>query len=173
MYIQILIPTTREQYRRLYSFAGEYIYANSEFSVENRNVCDRMAIDLITSTAKIIFLIFFSIFLAVCAPLYINFFTDGNEMLIPIILPFVDPETRNGFFINLANQLIIAFFGSIAIPATEVITCVLRNNILVAAAVIENTIKELEDVIAHCKGFSVDHHRQFQNIILKTLDFDR
>lgn len=140
------MPNTRKEYRRLYNFAGHFIYANSKSSLRNHSVCDRMAIDLLFSSLKT------------------NTF---------VILPFVDPDTENGFYLNLANQLITASFGAIAVPAIELVTCVLKNNVLATAAVVKNSILELKNQMESDGLFAMDRMWKFRNIILKTLDFDR
>lgn len=173
MYLIILMPNTRKEYRRLYNFAGHFIYANSKSSLRNHSVCDRMAIDLLFSSLKTNTLLVFSISLSVCVPMYKMFYTDEREMFIPVILPFVDPDTENGFYLNLASQLITASFGAIAIPAIELVTCVLKNNVLATAAVVNNSILELKNQMESDGLFTMDRMWKFRNIILKTLDFDR
>lgn len=157
----------------MYNFAGEYIYANSHTSPKNHSVCEQMAILLATSSFKTNALIVFSMNLICSAPLYKLFFTDENEMVIPVILPFIDPETPNGFYINLANQLFICAYGVITIPATELITCVLKNTISVSAAVIENTLLEFEGLLMENEELSSKRSWQFRNIVLKILDYER
>lgn len=66
------------------------------------------------------------------------------EMTIPVILPFVDPDTKNGFFINLTSQLVTCAFGIIIIPVGEQVTVVIKNNILAAAAMIDSDITTLK-----------------------------
>lgn len=173
LYIIILKPTTRKLYRHMYNFAGDCIYANSDISRENECVCNEMAIQLIRSSIKIKMLILFSIFLTCCAPLYKIFFTDENDMIIPVLLPFVNIETQNGFYINLANQLVTCGYGVIIIPGTELITCVLKNAVSVTAAVIRNSTLEFSNEMQKNNTFSTQHTYNFRNIILKILDFDR
>lgn len=46
-----MIPSSRERYRRLYNFGGNFIYANSgPSSTEHHFVCDQMAINLVTKS---------------------------------------------------------------------------------------------------------------------------
>lgn len=115
----------------------------------------------------------FSMFLTCCAPLYKIFFTDEYEMIIPVVLPFIDPETKYGFYINLGNQLVSCAYGLIIIPGTELMTCVLKNTISVTAAVIQNSLLEFDNLVQQNEAFSMEYAQGFQNIILKILDFDK
>lgn len=173
MFVIVLLPGTRTQCRHLYNFGGDFVYANSGNSPKNQYICDKMAIDLMISSLIIYLIVIASLFLAVCVPLYKIFLTDEVEWIIPVILPFVDPDSQNGLYLNLTNQLISAAFGVIIVPATELITCVLKNNCLATAAVIENTIIELQNLLQNDKTFSNERIWQFRNIILKTMDHER
>lgn len=173
LYVVIVVPSSREQYKRLYNFAGNCLYANSQNSAKTHEVCDKMAIDLLDGTIKITLLIFLSIEITCCAPLYKIFFTEEKEMIIPVILPFVDPDTQNGFYINLANQLVTCVYGVIIIPGTEMVTCILKNTISASAAIIENVLLEFEEMLQKSTEFSSKRSWQFQNMILQIMDFDR
>lgn len=109
--IIILEPLTREQLRRLYNFGADFIYAKHNISTKNHDVCNDMAIYLITCSIRVNLLILLSYALAVGAPLYKTMFTDENEMILPVILPLIDPDTPNGFNINFTYQVIIGIFG--------------------------------------------------------------
>lgn len=159
--------------RKLYNFGGEYIYANSAISPKNKCICNLLAIDLITSSMRINNFVILSLLLAIGAPLYKIFVFGEHEMIIPVIIPFIDPDTDNGFYINLANQLINGAVGLIVIPGCELVTCVMKNNVSATAAMIENGLAELKSSLETEKKFSNENDWQFQNIILQTMDFDR
>lgn len=118
-------------------------------------------------------MVFLSYLLLICGPLYKNFFTDEREMMFPIILPFIDPETDTGFLINVVNQMISVLIGTVVIPGVELITCVLKNNITATAAVIENSLIEFQNSAKTGEHFSTEWACEFRNIIMKILDFDR
>lgn len=166
-------PSKRVQFRRLYNFGADYIYANSNSSPKNYAVCNKMAIHLITNTANVIAIVMISFSLIIGAPFYKTVFTDENEMMIPVILPFIDPETTNGFQINFTYQLFSLFCGSLIIPMNEIFTCVLKNNVTLAAAVIQNSLREFKIRLVKSRKFSNEFYPEFKNIVLKILDFDR
>lgn len=107
------------------------------------------------------------------APLYKIMYLGEKELIIPFIIPFLDPESEHGFYINMAHQSINSVFGLFIVPASEILICVLKNNVCVAAAVIENSFMEFKIKIQENKEFSYDQTLQFQNIILKIIDFNR
>lgn len=172
MFIFVLMKSTRAKMDHLYKFGGNYIFANSQITPKIRIICDKMAISLFTSSVKVNALLALSLFIVSILPLYHTFLGE-NEMIIPIILPFVDPDTEHGFFINLINQLIFICLGIDAIPACETFFCVLKNTITTTATVIEISIQDFKQLVAEKKGFSAERCRQFRNIIMKIMDFNR
>lgn len=113
MYGLVLLPSFRKRYVKLYMFGGKYIYANSKITVKNNSVCYEMANRLITDSIKICSIMIIAICLAVLAPIQKLIFTNEKEMLIPVILPFIDPDTDHGFYINLLNQSVTGVYGGI------------------------------------------------------------
>lgn len=170
-----MIPTTRKQYYRLYNFSGDYIYANNENTQKNHKVCDDQVINLLADSIKIFTLIIISLFLMYFVPLFNILIRNQNDVIIPIILPFIDPQTKAGFYANLVNQLTFCFYGIIAITGIELVTCVLKNAILATAAVIDNEINEFEKLLklTHETFSTRPNTCQFRNILVKIIDFNR
>lgn len=157
----------------MYNFSGDFIHANSKASSKNYDVCDRMAVDLVTSTLKTLGLLLFALFLADCFPMYNNLFKNQKQMIIPIIVPFVDPDTETGYIVNAANEMVFLIFGPLVIFGTEMITCVLKNTVRTTSAVIGNSLEELADALSKNETFSAGHSWYLTNTILKIMDFDR
>lgn len=169
-----MIPSTRKQYYRLYNFSGDYIYANNENTPKNHKICDDHVFELIVDSLKIFILFIISLFMMYCVPLFNILIRNQYDVIIPIILPFIDPQTKTGFYANLVNQLTFCFYGIIAITGIELVTCVLKNTILVTSAVIVNELDEFEELLklTH-KTFSPRLTWQFRNILVKIIDFNR
>lgn len=167
------MPSTRKQCHNVYNFAGYFIYANSKKSPTNNVVCNKMAIYLLTSSLNINLLVNISTILMICAPIYKKLAQNENELVIKIVLPFIDPETPNGYAINMISQSITCVFGSIVIPAIELVTCVLKNNISAIAAIIANDVTEFMNSLHVKSKYSVKHTQKFTNIILKIDDYNR
>lgn len=132
-----------------------------------------MAINLVTRSLIIGLLVTLSLAMAGFVPIYKLIFTDEHEWIISIILPFIDPTTSNGFYINITNQLLICALGGAVIPGIELITCIMKNNAEVAAKVIESSLLDFEKDFKKSKKLSIECGWKFRNIILKILDFQR
>lgn len=112
LYGLVLIPSKRKLYTRAYNFSGNYVYANYKKTTPgNRIVCDKMAILLVTRSAKIGLLMVLSLTLMYCVPLYNILIKREFDTIIPIILPFVDPKSKIGFCANMTNQLTFCVYA--------------------------------------------------------------
>lgn len=88
-------------------------------------------------------------------------------------MPFIDFQTQQGFYINLANQIMICLIGVIIVPSVELVNCVMMNNVSVLAAVIENKLAEFGGAIKREDQLSAEHMQRFRNIIVQIMDYDR
>lgn len=158
----------------MYNFAGDYIYASSDLSPKNKEVCDKMAISLLSSSIKMFGLEFFALNLACLGPVFKIFIKNEKELIVPAILPFNDPDTDKGYIINFLSELPLCAIGVILVPSTDLFTCVLKNNISVSAAIIKNSLQEFSEIFEESDvEFSAEHSLRFRNIILKIMDFNR
>lgn len=64
-------------------------------------------------------------------------------MTVPVILPFTNPETTEGYYQNVANQMILNLTGLFVNIGIECISVFLVNNIHVA---IETICFELDEL---------------------------
>lgn len=173
MFLLILLPSTVPKYRQMYNFAGEYIYAKNDGSPKHRYVCDRMAIDLVMSSLRVNCLLILSFQFIVILPIYKSLFTDQKEYPIPVILPFIDPETETAYYISLVTQYASSLFGAVIIPASELVVCVMKNTVTAMAAVIANNFEEFQNELNIDKSFTAHRVWKFRNIILQIMDFNR
>lgn len=107
------------------------------------------------------------------APMYKTLFTDENEMMIPIVVPFTDPDSPNGFLIAMGYQGLVSLGGLFIVPGSEIVSCVMKNNVAAIAAVIENGLTEFQDRLRKDKRFLPKHGIPFRNLIVQIMDFDR
>lgn len=168
-----MTPNACAKSRRLYNFSAMFIYSNNKKSPKNSFVCNRMANMLITDSIQFILLICLSVVIGTCAPMYKLLFTNEREMILPVIFPFIDPDTEHGFYINLASQYFSCLSGFVILPGCELILCATKHNFTSYAAVVENDILEFGMELEHDGEFSQKQILQFRNIIIKILDFSR
>lgn len=171
--IIVLMPSSCARARFLYNFVGEYIFANSHVSSRAYEVCDRMAINMVRSTVKVLSILAFATLLTNVQPMISTYFYNERVLLLPIILPCIDPDSPNGFYINLIFQLMFVCPGIIIIFACEMVTCVVRNVFISIAAVSKNSIFEFLSLLAQSKTFSHDEHFHFRSIIQKIFEMQR
>lgn len=120
LYALALKTSTREMLASMYNYSGKYIYANSGITARNYQICEKLANDLISGSIKICVLLAIAIDLSICAPLNKLTFKHEKELIIPVILPFINPDTDFGFYMNLGNQLVICLYGAIIIPGKAI-----------------------------------------------------
>lgn len=171
LFILIINPSSRKHFRHMLNFAGDFIYAISDISPSIHSVCDRLANYLATSTLKVLMVLALGLVFVGAVPLYKFLLYGEREMVIPVILPFVDPETDNGYSINLTNQMLWFGFGSLIVPSSEVITCILKNCTSASAAIIENLLAEFEKSLNG--NFTKERTLHYKNITMQMLDWDR
>lgn len=174
LFVIVLNPSTCEKLRSLYNFGADSIYANSEKSSSGFDVCNRMAIKLLVSVVRVHSLLLVAFTILVGLPFY-KLFHNEHELVVPIILPFVDPNTQNGFYINTVNQMVHLCIGSLSIPIHNLFVCILKNNMLVTAAVIENSLNEFKMELENDKRSAkkMMDFWEFRNIIGKILDYHK
>lgn len=149
---------------------GDYIFVNSNVSTKTYEVCDRMAIAHIKSTATAIFVLVVGFSIGGLHPL-MTCLSDERILFVPVIFPYTNPESLNGFYINFTHQIIVGVIGSLGVFVCEMITCVIRNVFVTVAAVVEHSISEFTELIKMDKRISKTKKFHFRNIILKILDF--
>lgn len=130
-----------------------------------------MAIDLLFSVVRVTLLQLLSLALLTFVSLFKTFFTDDKELMVPVILPFIDPGTRNGFYVNFASQLPILCFAAFIVVGSELVSCIIGNSVKVLAHVTKNNLIELSDLLQKDKRFTRKHMIRYRNITLQILDF--
>lgn len=156
-----------------YEYVAKHIYPLSGISSENQTLCDKSAKNLLISAIRVTFLQLFSLALTAFTALYKIFFTDDYELIVPVILPFVNPDTQQGFYFNLANQFIIFCGGIFIVPGKELVSCVVANNLTTMAHVINKALLEFNETLEKDQQFSKKHVPQLGNIVSQIMDFNR
>lgn len=130
-----------------------------------------MAFNLLICVIRVTLLQITSLLLVSIVPMYNILFTDDKEMIIPVILPFIDPNTTNGFYLNVANQLVISGFGAFIVPGSELVSCITSNNLTVTAHMINNSLIEFNELLNEQQKFTKKHMEQFEKIVKQISDF--
>lgn len=132
-----------------------------------------MAIKLVISCVKTVFLILLSFGVVAMVPIYKFFYTDEKELLVPFLFPFTEIETQFGYYLNMAFQSMYGIFAAVMLLSTEIAICMLKNNGAIATVIIKNELMQLKNQLEMDDEFTDEHNWTFRNIILQVLDLNR
>lgn len=169
-----LVIFNLDQLKVIYNFSGQYIYVENEHrTVADTNVRDKMATHLITSSIKTLSLFNASLILMLAVPAFLIVVMRQDLLIVPVIIPFIDPESDVGYLLNVANQLIFCVIGTVSLLGIELSTCIVKNGVIAAAAVIKYELVKLDKILHINKEFTPERMQEFRNIVAEILDFDR
>lgn len=171
-----MIPSQREKLQSILFFVSDNIYTDIDEKSDPVyiSICDQSAIKLLKSTAKILGLFYTSLFTYTIFPAFITIENHEMQLILPVLVPFTDLNSINGLTINVLNQLITIFTGTVGNFGTEVIICMFKNTIWAMAVTICYSIDKLITSFDESEPFSnriVTFH--FQNVILQVQDINR
>lgn len=162
-----------KKYKNILLFAGNFVYQDSYNKAKLKITHDNCARRLIKSAVGIMLTIIFSSFPTVLYPVYLHFFENARPMIVPIILPFIDPETTNGYYKNICNQLVFCIVGLMGNVGIECISAFWVNNIEVSIETIRFELNELSDALLSDIGTELNKKMKLRNILIQMQDVDR
>lgn len=169
MYIIALVYI--EQIRSLVFFGVHFVYTNIN-DAKLYEILDNRATSFIADTVKLLALIATSAFCFCALPLYEFIFNGQRALLINLMLPFVDPDTWHGFYLNTLN---IAFTVGITVAgqiAFEITHLTIINNLKSGADVVRYNLSKLDVALNRSTSFSITTKCQFRNIIMRSQDLN-
>jgi len=152
-------------------FGCDYIYPSRDEKKLN-DILNSRANELIRKTSIICLLLIAAVLEYTFYPAYLFVTERQIPSPIPVILPFVNPDTNTGIYLGLLNQLFIAFVGIIGNFAVEIGASITTNSMWAASDVIKYRLDEL--------GLSAKNHEdpkvlkaKLRNILVQIQDLDR
>lgn len=131
----------------------------------------KRAVELIRRTTFIVLTLGASTVVFIIYPLYLFVMKGELPKTMPIILPYTDPKTNWGYYINLANQTIIASVGILGNFAIEVGISIMTNNLWAHSDIIKYELNEI--VVGIKRGESKNVRRaKLRNIFVQIQDVD-
>lgn len=106
-------------------------------------ILDKRADELIRRSVFICLALGASTLIFTFYPLYLLVTKGELPSYMPIILPYTDPETNRGYYINLVNQSVIASVGVIGNFCIEIGISVMVNNVWAASDIIKYELNEI------------------------------
>lgn len=135
-------------------------------------VCDDSAIRLIKVTTEDMMLFVVSAFFLLALPVYLYFFKNEHELLLPLILPYVDPDTRDGFILNCTHQLILASVGICGMLGVEFEKQICKNAVWVQSVVTCYQLDEMDVYLKQETKHEYEIKMRLRDVLAKTRDFD-
>lgn len=156
--------------RSLMFFGHQHIYPAGRTG-KLAEILNKRANGLIKNSILVIIVLLISGVLYFIYPLYV-FFVDGvRPTPIPILVPFVDPETSHGYLWGIGNQAIIAAVGFVANMGIEIMVALLVNNLWAASDNIQFSLDELALNVRRGRPVAV-RQAQLRNILVQIQDLD-
>lgn len=162
-----------KRFQRLLRFSEKHIYNNFHISKGIYEVSDQCAIDLLIGAIKLESLIVVSISTFSVLPMYSLLVKKEYDLPVPIVLPFTEPETPRGFWMNMPHQMMYCVFGLLAIALIELVTCILKNTVAASSSIICQMFKDLDKNLHSPDKFEIEQIKMFYNNLKQVQDFDR
>lgn len=164
------MPRFFRRFKKFIFFGEDFLYdyrGNDAKAIERLN---EAAGDLLKVSLTGFVAVIFSSLTYVAYPLYTYLFEDTRPMLIPIVLPFLEPEEGIGYYLNILNQFAISLTGVMGVIGIEFISSKIVNNVLTGVSMVEHAFDELET--KKCDRES-DINLKLRNIAVQVQDLDR
>lgn len=174
-----------KEHRSLLAFAefGERLYydnepanisGTSERIFYERIKCTR---DSIQKTYRTLMNIMIAIFLSgpmfVGYPVYSFFILKEHVYLIPLVIPFLDPESERIFYVNLSLQCFYASSGVLTAACMDLFYSICICNHRTASKLIIQSINELNDMWVSDTQTQLDRNAKLINIFKQFQDAER
>lgn len=169
-----MIEPWRIRLQRLVHFSGESIYTdvNLESNPRYIQICDQSAIRLMNDVLKVVGVMILCSIIYSFNPMYALVYLHEIFLPYPVFFPFTDSTTMHGIIINMANQLFLGLIGIAGNLGIEVMTCMIKNTVWVAATAICYSIDELTDSVKQSKPSRIID-MEFRKMLIQVQDLDR
>lgn len=130
------VGPTKHRYRAVALFAGQNIYTDLQPTTKYEWKCDQLANKLFIQAILSTMLALVSHILIIVGPLYV--FIVQREYVTPtgVIFPFMDPNSRFSFLINMSIQSASAFIALINMVGLEIVNGFIINSFTAMTALV-------------------------------------
>lgn len=163
----------RKRFQALIFFSGEYIYKDFDEPIKYTKVCDESVGQMVKVAFEDLALFILAMLIMNVLPAYLYFFKNERELVLPFILPFTDPETNLGYYINQTHHVIYGFIGVCGLTGIEFINEILKNAVWVQSVAICYSFDELNEFIEKKAGDDFQLDLRLRDILAKVCDSDR
>lgn len=167
------IVANKYRNRAIALFAGENIYENRQPSTGYDWKCDQLATELFFRTFLSTMLTLLSHLLIIVGPIYVFIFKGeyATPSGISLIMPFMDPNSRISFFINMSIQFAAGAVSFIDTVGLEAVNCFIVNSFTTMADLVCFNMRTFSDAL-HSGHFSLHQKIELRRIIVQLQDLE-
>lgn len=170
IYWKVVSPA-KTRFQSILFFGGHHIYTTSK-TTERDKILDKRTVELLLNIIKITLAITVASISFIVYPIYEHFYRKKHTTILSFELPFTVPESDTGYSLNLINQLLVCYVGFFGNIGIEMLTCIINNNLYAAIDVVQNTIEDMDLILAKGK-FNLETSLIFRNVLIRIQDLDR
>lgn len=148
------------------------IYKDFDEPAEYTAVCNKSVDRLFTSAAQDIGVIVVSMIVVTGIPMYQQVILHEHAPILPFFLPFTNPDTVFGFYINHVNHLFFGLLGYPAFLGFELVVQLLKNATWAQTTVISYNLDELQSANEKPTVKDVELSRRVREIMAEFCDAD-
>lgn len=156
MYVKFIGPDrfrTRNLARFIHNYIGKDGTPTTAYELEQLQLIRRLPVRI----GNVILLMIVTLALGTCAPVYAYFVKNEYQVATGVILPFIDPDTFEGFMANLFLASILAVAGLIESAGLEFLHLLINFTLEIMASLVVLEMRRFsEDVTAN--GFDASKH---------------
>lgn len=165
------IGPNRYRYSALALFAAKNIYKDSTPTNAYERKCDLLATKLLVHAVVAVIVDLISYGLVIVGPAYV-FITEGRFVMpTGVIVPFMDPDSRLGFVINLSIQFLSAFTALIGTMGLQITNCLIVNSFTTMTDLVCLNMKTFSDGL-RARHFTYQQKKELRNIIVQLQDLE-
>lgn len=170
LYYRIVAPI-RVEYQSIVFFAGNYIYKDSS-NAKFQRMLDRRVLQLLTHVLIISGLLFTGYIVFESLPIATFLLTGKRTMVTAVQLPYFDPASDLGYYLNVINQTVLSHFIVFVNIGVDSTFAMIVNSMWAGVDIIRYSVDEMQHNFRQ-NGNSVEQRRRLRNILIQIQDLDR
>lgn len=153
-------------------FGTDYIYNFNSNDRDLNDILDNRSREFIKDAIKLFSVILLSLLACTVYPVIAFVFLHEYVLYANLILPYTNPYTVQGFYVNTGNLLLIAFIGVLASVGMELLNLIMTNNVQTGVKVVAHQFDKLDKELHADSTFTPDKRYHLRNILMLIQDLD-
>lgn len=169
-YVKVVYQS--KKFQGLIFFGKDYMFTY-ENDRDMKEVLDKQANRFIQRAIAIVLLIIFSMLATVLYPMFALFVLKKRVLFFNIILPFNDPESDHGFYMNFANLSLIGILGIPGNLGIELMNIIIVNNLQSGAVIIKFKMDRFNKLILEQGEYTKEMQGLLRDILMGMQDLNK